>query len=42
MSVGLQRGTVKLEPHQVEWEQSAQETILQLEHLLPDIIVNNI
>ncbi len=40
MSVGLQRGTVKLEPHQVEWEQSAQETILQLEHLLPDIILD--
>lgn len=40
MSVGLQRGTVKLEPHQLQWEQSARDTILQLKALLPDIIMD--
>ena len=40
MSIGLERGTVKVEPHQMQWEESAKQTILQIRKLLPDIIVD--
>lgn len=34
MEIGLHRGMVALEPHRVEWETAAQETINQLKDIL--------
>ena len=34
MSIGLQRGTVALEPHRTEWETAAKQTIELLKELL--------
>lgn len=40
MSVGLRRGTVKLEPNSIEWEQNAQNTIKKLKDILKDEIID--
>ena len=40
MSMGLQRGTVALKPHSVEWEVSAQEMIDTLKDTLKDDIMD--
>ncbi len=41
MSIGLKRGTVLLEEHQISWEQNAKETIIEIQVALkglnPDI-----
>ena len=34
MSIGMKRGTVYLEPHQTEWERSAEETMRTLKSIL--------
>lgn len=36
MSIGLKRGTVRLEPHDTEWELSAQRIIGELKEILKD------
>ena len=38
MSIGLQRGTVALEPHRTEWETAANRTIELLKELLPSAV----
>ena len=40
MSIGLQRGKVKLEPHSKEWGISAQEIIIKLREILRNDIVD--
>ena len=40
MSIGMKRGTVYLEPHQVEWERAAEETIRKLKNILDNIAVD--
>ncbi|MBQ6896900.1 MAG: GrpB family protein [Oscillospiraceae bacterium] len=40
MSIGLNRGTVLLEPHNTEWEFSAQQMIAVLKDILKDDIVD--
>ena len=40
MSLGLKRGTVKLEPHNAEWETCAQNMIAKLKEILKDDIVD--
>ncbi len=40
MSLGLKRGTVVLEPHNVEWEISAQKTINTLKKILREDIID--
>lgn len=40
MSVGLKRGTVAIEPHNVEWEISAQKTINILKEVLQEDIID--
>ena len=37
---GLTRGTVKLVPHQEEWDKNAAQTIKTLKHLLGDIAID--
>ena len=37
MSIGMKRGTVYLEPHQTEWESTAEETIQTLKSILGSI-----
>ena len=36
----MKRGTVYLEPHQVEWERAAEETIRKLKNILDNIAVD--
>lgn len=36
MSIGLKRGTVRLEPYDIEWERSAQVVIGRLKEILQD------
>lgn len=40
MSLGLKRGAVAVEPHRIEWEIAAQETIRKLKNTLKDDIVD--
>ena len=40
MSIGMKRGTVYLEPHQSEWERSAEETIRTLKNILGSVAVD--
>lgn len=40
MSIGLKRGTVIVEPHKIEWEISAQQTISILKKILKEDIVD--
>lgn len=40
MSIGLRSGVVSLEPHRMEWEIAAQETIDQLKNILKDDIID--
>ncbi len=40
MLIGLQRGTVAVEPHRVEWEIAAQEMLDKLRAILKDDIVD--
>lgn len=40
MNTGLKRGTVRLMPHQKEWEESARESIRELKQLLGDTAVD--
>jgi len=40
MSIGLQRGTVAVEPHRMEWEIAAQEMIEKIKSILKDDIVD--
>ena len=40
MSIGMKRGTVYLEPHQTEWERSAEETIRTLKNILGSVAVD--
>ena len=40
MSIGLKRGTVKLEPHNIEWEKSANNLIEKLNHILENDIID--
>ncbi len=37
MSIGMKRGTVYLEPHQKEWESTAEETIQTLKSILGSV-----
>lgn len=39
MQIGLKRGTVLVEPHRIEWEIAAQETIGSLRKILKDDII---
>ena len=36
MSIGLKKGTVAVEPHRMEWEESAQEMIARLKNICKD------
>ena len=38
--IGLKRGTVELVPHQLMWEEVAEETILLLKSLLNDVAID--
>lgn len=40
MSIGLYKGTVTVEPHNVEWERSAQEVIDKLKNILKEVILD--
>ena len=40
MSIGLKKGTVKLEPHSLEWETAAQDIIVNLKEILKNDIVD--
>jgi len=40
MSIGLQKGKVKLEQHNIEWEISAQKIIVKLKEILKNDIVD--
>ena len=40
MKLGLRRGTVAVEPHNSEWEVTAQQTIAQLREILGDTAVD--
>lgn len=40
MSIGMKRGTVYLEEHQVEWEENAKEIINVIKYVLQDIAVD--
>ncbi|MGB4091978.1 MAG: GrpB family protein [Ruminococcus flavefaciens] len=40
MSIGLFRGTVILEPHSIEWEANAQQTIAGLKAILGETITD--
>ena len=40
MELGLKRGTVALQPHQVMWEENAVETIRELKEILRDTAVD--
>ncbi|MBE6894040.1 MAG: GrpB family protein [Ruminococcaceae bacterium] len=40
MMLGLQRGTVKLEPHSPQWETAAQDIIIKLKDILENDIVD--
>ena len=40
MSIGLKRGTVRLEGHQNEWEKNAEDTIRELKNILGDVAVD--
>ena len=40
MSLGLRRGTVSVEPHNVEWETIAAETIAKLHSILQDVLID--
>lgn len=40
MSIGLKKGTVKLEPHSLEWETAAQDIIVKLKEILKNDIVD--
>lgn len=40
MRLGLKRGTVELQPHQVMWEENAYETIMELKKVLDGVAVD--
>lgn len=40
MSIGMKRGTVYLEEHQLEWELAAEDTIQEIKRLLGDTAVD--
>lgn len=40
MALGLKRGTVKLLPHQEQWDKTAKDTILILKALLGGVAIN--
>ena len=40
MKLGLRRGTVYVEPHNIEWEISAQKTIEKLTEILKDTVID--
>ena len=40
MNLGLKRGTVKLFPHEKEWETEAQNTIYKLSEILGSVLVD--
>ncbi len=40
MAIGLQRGTVIVEEHKTEWEESAKQTIERLEKILQNVAID--
>ena len=40
MSIGMKRGTVYLEEHQVEWEENAKDTINVIKDVLGDVAID--
>lgn len=40
MTLGLKRGTVKLSPHQEQWDKAAKDTILTLKALLGSVAID--